>query len=286
MSWSGLEMRDVSHSYLRPRETLFKQRGRIDAVIGATLSVGPGETLGIVGESGSGKSTLGRIAAGLEKPVTGSVLFDGARYAKLNSSQWRHERRLVQTVFQNPGQALDPRKRIAAQIVEALDAHERPGAAVRAGRLAEMLDLTGLGDMAGRFPHQLSGGQLQRAVIARALILRPRLLICDEAVSALDVSVQAQIINLLVDLRGRFGIAIIFISHDLSVVRHLSARVAVMRGGRIVESGVTEQLYARPTHDYTRSLLAAVPATTPTEARRRRGDAPVLRSEAMEEMMA
>ncbi|MEQ3748546.1 MAG: ATP-binding cassette domain-containing protein [Celeribacter sp.] len=274
MSWQGLELRGVGQEYPGPRQSLFGRRHSISALRNVSLSLAAGETLGIVGESGSGKSTLGRIAAGLEAPSRGVVQFDGRSYAPVETAAWRRERREVQTVFQNPARALDPRQRIGAQVAVALDAHERLPATSRRARIADTLAMVGLEDMARRFPHQLSGGQLQRAVIARALILRPRLLICDEAVSALDVSVQAQIINLLVDLRRQLDLSILFISHDLAVVRHICDRVAVMQRGRIVEQGPAQRLYRHPVEDYTRALLAAVPCATPAEARaRQRRDA-------------
>jgi ABC-type glutathione transport system ATPase component len=241
----------------------------VHAVAGVSITLEPGETLGIVGESGSGKSTLGRIAAGIEGPSSGTVTLDGKAYARFGSAAWRRERRGVQMVFQNPSKALDPRMSIGSQIEEAMlaqDLFDRKG---RTLRMEEMLALVGLPDMGARFAHQLSGGQQQRAVIARALVLDPKLVVCDEAVSALDVSVQAQIINLLNDLKARFGIGYLFISHDLGVVRHISDRIAVMQKGVIVETGNAAEIFANPQHDYTRALLAAVPAATPAERRAR-----------------
>jgi len=268
MTEGGLIIDSVVREYVVDR-SLFGRGTGFRAVDTVSLEVQPGETVGIVGESGSGKSTLGRIAAGIEAPSAGRVWFSGEAYAPVGSREWRRQRRLVQMVFQNPTAVVDPRLTIATQIAEALDAHERLARGERDARVDEMLDLVGLGAMGGRYPHQLSGGQLQRAVIARALILRPRLLVCDEAVSALDVSVQAQIINLLMDLRQKFGIAMLFISHDLGVVRHISRRVAVMHRGRIVESGGVEALFSNPKEEYTRRLLAAIPARSPAERRRR-----------------
>ncbi|MGO4138481.1 ATP-binding cassette domain-containing protein [Rhizobium brockwellii] len=247
----------------------FAPKTVVDAVAGVSITLEPGETLGIVGESGSGKSTLGRIAAGIEGPSSGTVTLDGKAYAPIGSAAWRRERRGVQMVFQNPSKALDPRMSIGNQIEEAMQAHGIIRGNGRTARMEEMLALVGLPGMGARFAHQLSGGQQQRAVIARALVLEPKLVVCDEAVSALDVSVQAQIINLLNDLKARFGIGYLFISHDLGVVRHISDRIAVMQKGVIVETGNAAEVFANPQHAYTRSLLAAVPAATPAERRAR-----------------
>lgn len=268
MSAPELVISNVSKHYRGEKRFLGKAKP-FAALDDVSFTLEPGQTLGIVGESGSGKSTLGRIAAGIDRQSSGTVTFRGKPYAKIGSCQWRRQRQGVQFVFQNPAGAVDPRLPIGDQVAEALDTHEKLSRQERDRRVAEMLDLVGLGDFGRRVPQQLSGGQLQRAVIARALVMRPRLLICDEAVSALDVSVQAQIINLLVSLRERLGLSMIFITHDLSVARHISRHVAVMNRGRIVEMNDTETLFRAPTQDYTRKLLAAIPASTPAARRAR-----------------
>lgn len=264
----GVVATDLVKSYDVGRR-LFGAPEQFRAVDGASFHIAEGETLGIVGESGSGKSTLGRMVAGIESPTSGSVTLWGESHAPVGSAEWRRQRRHVQVVFQNPAAVVDPRWPIHAQVREAIAAHERLAASEADDRAQAMLELVGLGAMAKRLPHQLSGGQLQRAVIARALVLEPRLVICDEAVSALDVSVQAQIINLLLELRERLKLSLMFISHDLSVVRHVSHRVGVMHAGRILEIADARALFETPQHDYTRRLLAAIPADTPRQRRTR-----------------
>lgn len=239
------------------------------AVDRVSLTIAEGETLGIVGESGSGKSTLGRMIAGIEAPTSGTVSFWGEHYARVGTPQWRRQRRHVQVVFQNPAAVVDPRWSIHAQVREALTTHETLAPSEADDRAQSMLAMVGLGTMGKRLPHQLSGGQLQRAVIARALVLNPRLVVCDEAVSALDVSVQAQIINLLLELREKLNLSLMFISHDLSVVRHISHRVGVMHAGELLEIGDSGTLFDNPQHDYTRRLLAAIPADSPRQRRQR-----------------
>lgn len=240
---------------------------QLRAVDDVSFSLRPRETLGVVGESGSGKSTLGRIAAGIEAPNAGTVRFRGQPYAPIGSRKWRHQRRAVQVIFQNPSRALDPRLAIGVQIHQAMSAHRLFDEAGRKRRVEEMLALVGLPGLAHRYPHQLSGGQLQRSVIARALVLEPEIVVCDEAVSALDVSVQAQIINLLKDLQAALGLAYLFISHDLGVVRNVSHRIAVMQRGRVVEMGEAGAVFASPQHPYTQALLTAMPAASPAERR-------------------
>jgi ABC-type glutathione transport system ATPase component len=265
---TGVVASNLVQTYASGRR-LFRPAEHFRAVDGASFHIAEGETLGIVGESGSGKSTLGRMVAGIEAPTSGSISFWGSHYAPLGSAAWRQQRRQVQVVFQNPAAVVDPRWNIHAQVREALTTHEVLARSEADDRAQDMLAMVGLGSMGMRLPHQLSGGQLQRAVIARALVLHPRLVVCDEAVSALDVSVQAQIINLLLELRERLKLSLMFISHDLSVVRHISHRVGVMHAGRLLEIGDARTLFEAPQHDYSRRLLAAIPADTPRQRRAR-----------------
>lgn len=248
---------------------LWGKADQFRAVDRVSLTIAEGETLGIVGESGSGKSTLGRMVAGIEAPTSGTVSFWGQHYARVGTPEWRGQRRHVQVVFQNPAAVVDPRWSIHDQVREALTTHERLAPSEADDRTQAMLAMVGLGSMGKRLPHQLSGGQLQRAVIARALVLNPRLVVCDEAVSALDVSVQAQIINLLLELRERLNLSLMFISHDLSVVRHISHRVGVMHAGELLEIGDSGTIFDNPQHAYTRRLLAAIPADSPRQRRQR-----------------
>jgi oligopeptide/dipeptide ABC transporter ATP-binding protein len=225
-----------------------------------SLSVAPGEVVGLVGESGSGKSTLANLVLGLHEPDAGEVRFDGRPVGTWLREDQRRFRSAVQAVFQQPLLALDGRRTVRWSIAEPLVVHRVGDRRSRHERVDELLAAVGLGpDLADRRPRQLSGGQLQRVNIARALALQPRLLVCDEPVSALDVSVQAQVINLLLDIQDRFGTAFLFVSHDLAVVRHVSDRIAVMYAGRIVETGPADDLCAQPHHPYTRALLAAAP---------------------------
>ncbi len=263
-----LEMQGVSRVY-RARRGLFGTGTPVRAVDHVSLQVAPGRTLGIVGESGCGKSTAGRLALGLERPDSGAVQFRGAPMAAPGTAAWRAERAQMQLVFQDPLGAMDRRLTIAQQVLEPLEIHGIGTAAERRERLATLLRDVGLrADLAERHPHQLSGGQRQRAVLARALATDPALLVCDEPVSALDVSIQAQIVNMLTDLQAARGIAMIFISHDLAVVRLISHEVAVMYLGRIVEQGEAEAVFAAPIHPYARALVSAVPVSGPRRLER------------------
>jgi peptide/nickel transport system ATP-binding protein len=241
------------------------------AVDDVALRIEPGETLGLVGESGCGKSTLGRLLIRLIPPTTGTIIFDGADITRLDAGALRQARRLMQIIFQDPYGALNPRMSVHDIVAEPLLIHgARRGEETRR-KVATMLELVGLpGRASGRLPHEFSGGQRQRIGIARALVLRPKFVVCDEPVSALDVSVQAQIVNLLQDLQGELGLTYLFIAHDLGVVKHISSRVAVMYLGKIVELADKRTLYSRPLHPYTQALIAAVPAGHPAERSRGR----------------
>ncbi len=235
-------------------------RGEVRAVDNVSLDIESGETLGLVGESGSGKSTLGRLVLRLIEPTSGQIVFEGHDLLAASHSEMRRLRRGMQIIFQDPFGSLDPRMRVEDVISEPLIIHERMGSSTRRARVAELLGAVGLDQSAmRRFPHEFSGGQRQRIGIARALALRPKFIVADEPVSALDVSVGAQIVNLMAQLQREFGLTYLFISHSMPVVRYLATRVAVMYGGKIVEVGATEQITERPKHPYTRSLLEATP---------------------------
>jgi peptide/nickel transport system ATP-binding protein len=250
------------------RKGLFGRITPVTAVNGVNLSLAPRETLGIVGESGSGKSTLGRMILGLEVPDGGEVRFKGAPTPAIGSAAWRAQRAHQQMIYQDPLGALDRRLTVLAQVREPLDIHGRGATRERTAMALDMLTRVGLSrDYAARYPHELSGGQRQRVVLARALMTAPEFLVCDEPVSALDVSIQAQVVNLLIDLQAELGVAMLFISHDLRVVRQVSHRVAVMYLGQFVEEGDADDLFASPLHPYTRALVSAAPS--PTEAGRR-----------------
>jgi len=250
--------------YFRSKAHPFASERVVRAVDGVDLVVAKGETLAIVGESGCGKSTLGRLLLRLIEPDEGEIIFDGQPVTALSEAAMRPLRAGMQMIFQDPFASLNPRYRVSQIIGEPMAVHGLGGSAEQAARVASLLKLVGLTpEHAGRFPHEFSGGQRQRIGIARALASQPRLIIGDEPVSALDVSIQAQVINLLEELKQRFDLTLIFISHDLGVVRHVSDRVAVMYLGQIVESAPTDALYERPTHPYTQALLSAIPVRDP-----------------------
>jgi oligopeptide transport system ATP-binding protein len=260
---------------------LFRRRvGAVRAVDGISFEIRKGETLGLVGESGSGKSTTGRAMLQLEKPTAGESVFRDMALTSLGAEEMRLTRRHMQMIFQDPHASLNPRIPVGKAIREPLDIHRMGDPGGRARRVEELLELVGLGpELAGRYPHEFSGGQLQRIGIARALATSPSFVVADEPISALDVSIQAQIVNLLGDLKEELGLTYLFIAHDLSMVRHLSDRVAVMYLGRIVELGAREEVFENPLHPYTKALIAAIPIPDPVrEAGRRRtalaGDIP------------
>lgn len=261
-----LEVNDLRTYYPVRRGTVLRNTvGHLRAVDGVSFSLHPGETLGVVGESGCGKSTLARTIVRLERPTSGTVCYQGRDVSQMSRRDLRAYRRDVQMVFQDPWASLDPRMTVGGLVGEAWHIHSGTvPRARRRERTQELLELVGLSpDHIDRYPHQFSGGQRQRIGVARALALDPALLVCDEPVSALDVSVQAEILNLFQRLQRELGLALVFIAHDLSVVRHISHRVAVMYLGKIVELGDESDIYERPTHPYTQALLSAAPIPDP-----------------------
>ena len=262
-----LEIRDVTRRYTLPRESLFNPPAEVQALRGVTLNVRVGRSMGIVGESGSGKSTLARLVMALEAPSSGSICFEGRDLNALSANELRAARRDFQMVFQDPYGSLDPRRPVWRTVAEPAAALEGAKRAQQRERAAATLESVGLrADALDKFPHEFSGGQRQRIAIARALITKPKLIVADEAVSALDVSVQAQVLNLMADLRDEHGVTFLFISHDLAVVSHLCADVAVMKGGLIVEQGPVRQVLREPAHEYTRTLLESVPELVAPQA--------------------
>lgn len=273
-----LEVRNLKKHYPIRKGFFSKQVGAVKAVDGITLSVRKGETLAVVGESGCGKSTTGRAILRLIEPTEGEIMFNGTDVRALNTEQLRRFRTDMQMVFQDPYASLDPRWTVQRILEEPLHTHESAPASELKSRVEQLMEVVGLSPyQAHRFPHEFSGGQRQRIGIARALALNPKFIVCDEPVSALDVSIQAQVLNLMQDLQEQYGLTYMFISHDLSVVKFISDRVAVMYLGRIVELAPTKSLFVKPLHPYTQALMSAVPVPNPGVKKQRivlTGDVP------------
>lgn len=260
-----LEVKNLKKHFPLNKKSIFaKPAGTFKAVDDVSFSVFKGETFGLVGESGCGKSTLSRLITRLVKTDSGEINFDGQDFLQLSGSQLRNERKKIQMVFQKPYESLNPRMTVGETIGAPFEIHRVAKGAEKEKRVKNLLEMVGLsGQYVNRYPHEFSGGQRQRIGIARALALNPKLIICDEAVSALDVSIQSQILNLLNDLQKEFNLTYLFISHDLSVVKHVSNRIAVMYLGRIVEVSDANELYSNPKHPYTQALLSAIPVPNP-----------------------
>jgi oligopeptide transport system ATP-binding protein len=247
-----------------------RQVGAVQAVDKVSFTIRRGETLGLVGESGCGKSTTGRTILQLYKPTSGKVLYDGQDLAELKEDQMRRHRRDLQIIFQDPYASLNPRMTVGSIIAEPLEVHRIGTPKERRERVKDLLNLVGLNPyFINRYPHEFSGGQRQRIGVARALALQPSFIVCDEPIAALDVSIQAQVVNLLEELQDKFGLTYLFIAHDLSMVRHIADRTAVMYLGKIVELAERDELYGNPQHPYARALLSAVPIPDPTKERER-----------------
>ena len=269
-----LQVTDLVREYTLPREHLFRPPGKVHALNGVNFSIAAGRSLGIVGESGSGKSTLARLVMALDAPTSGTVELLGRNLHQLPAEQLRQARRDFQMVFQDPYGSLDPRQTVERIVTEPQQAQGQTTRAEQREQAAQVLSQVGLrSNDLGKYPHEFSGGQRQRIAIARALITRPRLIVADEPVSALDVSVQAQVLNLMQDLQQEFGITYMLISHDLAVVNHLCDEVVVLYQGRIVERGSPGELFRNAQHPYTQSLVGAVPQVQPGRARARRAAA-------------
>ncbi|MEM7081024.1 MAG: dipeptide ABC transporter ATP-binding protein [Pseudomonadota bacterium] len=264
MSEPLLEVTDLTKHFPIHKGLFSKVVGHVHAVDGVSFSIAPGETLGLVGESGCGKSTVGRTILRLYDPTRGRIRLGGTDITDLDNSELRQHRREMQIIFQDPFSSLDPRMNAGDIVGELLQVHENPGRRALQARVAELFERVGLrADQMRNYPHEFSGGQRQRLGIARALSLNPKVIICDEPVSALDVSIQAQVINLLIDLQAEMGLSYLFVAHDLAVVEHISDRVAVMYLGRIVELAAKKDIFSNTQHPYTESLLAAVPVADP-----------------------
>jgi peptide/nickel transport system ATP-binding protein len=273
-----LEVRNLVKYFPVRAGVLLRKVGQVHAVDGVSLKLERGKTLGLVGESGCGKTTVGRTILNLLPPTGGDVLFEGRNLRELNGREWRSLRRQMQIIFQDPMESLNARHTVGRILEEPFVIHKLGDPPWRRVWVGELLERVGLPPSAAdRFPHEFSGGQRQRIGIARAIALKPKLIVCDEAVSALDVSIRAQIINLLLELQREMHLALLFIAHDLAVVRHVSDHVAVMYLGNIVEQAPAEEVYLRPAHPYTRALISAIPMPDPTRKRKRivlQGDVP------------